>query len=156
MPAVDNKERIGKIKIAFIVISALVVPLVVLLFLDSTDQVVKDVLVGIIALLLSINIFMLMLKLNYFFVEVKNNKITVRYYGAYPFFRKYKAFEIPVRAYVGFSVKTGMFGLSKGVIFHAKNKQKAISLAPVSASAFSKEDMQKLSDMLKRHAVGKN
>ena len=38
---------------------------------------------------------------------------------------------------------------------HAKTKQKAISLPPISVSALSKEEMQKLSKLLKNRVVGK-
>ncbi|MDF1549860.1 MAG: hypothetical protein P1P88_18680, partial [Bacteroidales bacterium] len=110
----DNKLPVAKYRLAYIVTFATGLGLV--LFAEFSNSPIKENLFSLILgiLLLATFIIMLLIKPEYvYFALEKNTKLVVRNYNAFPLFRKYKAFEIPINIIQDYEIKTELLGLKK-------------------------------------------
>ena len=99
------------------------------------------VIVGIISL---IYLFFLLRKSDYFFLEYIGNKITLRYYTAHPFLRKYKAFEIERSYFYDYKIKKSFFGFFQAVQFTVKTPKGRFNYPPLSISLLTKVQKKEL------------
>lgn len=151
MILVDNKLQVAKYRLAFVV--TFVIGLFFLFFaLFSKSQITENLVYLIIGLvLLAVFLFMVLLKPEYVYLSIeKNSKIVVRNYTAFPVFRKYKAFEIPLKAIHDFEINKTFFGLRRFIRFTVKT-QKQIGKYPwLSLSAAPKKDILKIIEALNK------
>ena len=144
----ENKLTTGKFKIAYIGILGIVASLGAYVLFESMSVTSKDIIIGIISLLVCTYIFMLLLKPDYIFLSDKDGKLTVRYYSSHPFFRKYKAFEIPKRIIAKYNIEKSFFGLKKDLYFTAKTPKGIVTYPPVSISGLTGSERQILEKFL--------
>ncbi|NPA45266.1 MAG: hypothetical protein GXO49_07020, partial [Chlorobi bacterium] len=83
-----------------------------------------------------------------FFIEYLGNKIVVRYYTAYPIFRKYKAFEIPRSYFYDYKIKSQLFGFRKTIQFIVNTPKGKFTYPSLSISLLSEKQMNDLIKML--------
>ncbi len=136
----ENKLTTAKLKMVYVIILGAVASLSAFFFFERYDFWVKDLIVGIIAFLVSVYIFLLMLKPDFIYINDTKEKIIVRYYSSHPFFRKYKTFEIPIRAVDKFKINKSFGGLKRDIVFTAKNKGKIIMFPSVSITGLNKKE----------------
>jgi len=150
---VDNRLRTAKLKIMYMITGIVIFALSIYLYFEHYQIGVhpiafKYVLPGAIGLLIFIYFILLLRKLDYFFIEYLGNKIVVRYYTAYPIFRKYKAFEVPRSYFYDYKIKSKLFGYRKTVQFIVNTPKGKFTYPPLSISLLSEKQMIDLIKML--------
>jgi len=150
---VDNRLRTAKLKITYMLTFIVILALSMYFYFEhhyitSYPLSFGFLLPGAIIILSITYITFLLRKLNYFFVEYIGNKITIRYYTAYPIFRKYKAFEIPRSYFYDYKIKSNLLGFLKSVQFTVKTPKGKFKYPPLSISLLSKKQMADLVIML--------
>lgn len=139
----DNKLPVAKYRLAYIVTFATGLGLV--LFAEFSNSPIKENLFSLILgiLLLAAFVIMLLIKPEYvYFALEKNTKLVVRNYNAFPLFRKYKAFEIPINIIQDYEIKTEFLGLKKVIRIVVKTKNKVGKYPWISISAVSKKEIK--------------
>jgi len=143
---VDNRLQTAKLKISYTVMLAF-------LFAISayyTFEKLTGLMIPIIVIGTVLTYFILLLRRsNYFFFEYIGNKITVKYYTAHPFLRKYKAFEIPKAYFDGYIIKKKLFGFQKTIQFIVKTPKGKFKYPPLSIVLLSNEQIKDLKKILK-------
>ena len=142
MILVDNKLQVAKLRLAYVV--TFTTGLFFVFFALFSKNTAFENLISLIAgiVLLSIFFFLLIIKPEYVFISIeKNSKIVVRNYTAFPLFRKFKAFEVPVKAIHGLELNKGLFGLKKFMRILVKTKNQVGRYPWLSLSAVSKKDI---------------
>jgi hypothetical protein len=150
---VDNRLRTAKLKIMYLVTGIVIFAISIYTYFEHYQIGVhpitfKYVLPGIIGVLVFTYVFLLLRKLDYFFIEYLGNKIVVRYYTAYPIFRKYKAFEIPQSYFYDYKITLHFFGLRKSLQIVVNTPKGKFSYPQISISLLSKKQMNDLIKML--------
>lgn len=145
---IENKFTTAKIKMGYVVTLAVIVSLSIYHALEWNRPNTSAALSITISLLIFLYLSGLIIRLNYLFVSHANNKITVRYYSAHPFFRKYKAFEIPTSYFYTYRIETSLGGLKKELFIISKNNNGTFNFPPVSFSAFNKNKSTALIKLL--------
>lgn len=150
---VDNRLRTAKLKIMYMVTGIVIFALSIYTYFEHYQIgvhpiIFKYVLPGSIGALIFIYFFLLLRKLNYFFIEFLGNKIVVRYYTAYPIFRKYKAFEIPRSYFFDYKIEKQFLGLRKHLQIIVKTPKGKFSYPKISISLLSERQMDDLVRML--------
>jgi hypothetical protein len=151
MILVDNKIQVAKIRLAYIfLILASAALLVYSFFSDSyAEGKLISFLLGIIMFLAFL--FLLLIKPEYIYFSIlNNNKLLVRNYTAFPAFRKYKAFEIPMTSVFDYEIKKAFFNQIIFIRIIVKSKNKLGKYPWLSLSAVPKKDIGKLLDSLKK------
>jgi len=151
MILIDNKIQVAKIRMAYIV--TLSIGLILLVLPPLIDFTKFESLMSQItgALLLMIFIYLLLIKPEYLYFSVENNtKLTIRYYQAFPAFRKYKAFEIKIASIQDFEVKNSLFNRVKMIRFLVSTKNKVGKYPWLSLSAVPKKDIDSLMNFLNK------
>lgn len=150
---VDNRLRTAKLKIMYTISGIVIFALSLYLYFEHHQKAIYPiaynyVLPGAIIILLSLYFIFLLRRLDYFFIEFLGQKIVVRYYTAYPIFRKYKAIEIPKSYFYDYKIKSYFFGFRKTVQFIVNTPKGKFSYPPVSISLLSKKQNTELVKML--------
>ncbi len=151
MNLIDNRLQVAKLRLAYIVFFVLGnIFLVFALF--SNNYFIDNTLSLVIAIvLLLVFVFLLAIKPEYVFIQVKKQKtVVVRTYSAFPLFRKYKSFEIPLNSVVGLEMKKNIFYPRPFVRFVVKIKNKEGKYPWLSFSAVSKTDFNRMKTYFKR------
>ena len=150
---VDNRLRTAKLKIMYTISGIVIFALSLYLYFEYHQVAIYPiafnyVLPGAIIILVSVYFVFLLRKLDYFFIEFLGKKIVVRYYTAYPIFRKYKAIEIPKSYFFDYKIKTKLFGFRKTLHLIVKTPKGKFSYPPISISLLSNKQMRDLINML--------
>lgn len=150
---VDNRLRTAKLKIGYTLVFIVIFALSLYYYFEHSSIVIYPIifgyiLPGAIGFLTLMYFVFLLRKLNYFFIEYLGNKIVVRYYTAYPIFRKYKAFEIPRSYFYNYEIKSSFFGFLKYVQFTVKTPKGKFKYPPLSITLLSKKQEVDLIKML--------
>ena len=87
---------------------------------------------------------MLLRKSNYFYLEYLGNKVTVRFYTAHPFLRKYRAIEFPKSNFYDYQIKKSLFGFRKMIILTVKTPKGRYNYPPLSIVLLTKEQKAEL------------
>ncbi len=151
MILVDNKLQVAKLRLAFVVTFATGLFFIFFgLFSNNTGfENLMSLILGV-ALIL-IFLFLIMLKPEYIYIAIqKNSKLIVRNYTAFPLFRKYKAFEIPLNSIYDFEVSKSLMGKKRSIQISVKTKNKIGKYPWLSLSAVSKNDLNKTIESLNK------
>ena len=140
---VDNKFATAKLKLVYMIMLGMLFALGALYFFDRENGMIYPI-----ALIIAAYLFFLFRKSNYFFLEFAGNKITVRFYTAHPFFRKYKAFEIPKSYFFDYRFDSQLGGYLQHVQLIVKTPQGKFNYPPLSISLLNKEKKAKLKEVL--------
>lgn len=156
---VDNRLRTAKLKIAYMLTFIVILALSMYFYFEyhyiTTYPISFGILLpGAMIILSIIYVTFLLRKLDYFFVEYLGNKIMVRYYTAYPIFRKYKAFEIPRSYFHDYEIKSSLLGFLKSVQFTVKTPKGKFKYPPLSITLLSKRQLDDLFNMLDELKLG--
>jgi len=151
MTLVDNKLSVAKYRLAYIV--TFVTGLGFIFFAEFSNNPIKEnkfsLILGIVLLL--IFFLMLLIKPEYVYFSIeKNSKLLVRNYNAFPLFRKYKAFEIPLNNIHDFEIKQELFGLKKSIRILVKSKNKVGKYPWQSLSAVPSKNINQIIDALNK------
>ncbi len=151
MILIDNKLQVAKLRLAFVVTFATGLFFIFFgMFSNNTGfENLISLIIGVTLIL--IFIFLVLLKPEYIYIAIqKNSKIIVRNYTAFPLFRKYKAFEIPVNSIYDFEVNNSLLGRKRSIRILVKTKNKIGKYPWLSLSAVSKNDLNKTIESLNK------
>lgn len=141
---VDNRLNTAKLKIIYMIMLGMIFSFSAYYYFENEFNLffrLLPVLSGIIAV---VYIFFLLRKSDYFFLEYLGNKVTVRYYTAHPFFRKYRAFEIQKSLFYDYKIKKKLFGFLQTVEFTVKTPKGEFKYPPLSISLLTAEQKNEL------------
>lgn len=138
----ENKLTTGKYKIVYVVLIGLISALTAYFFFEPHSPNAEKIVLGIISLLVCAYIFLLILKPDFVYISDTDNKITIRYYSSHPFFRKYKAFEIPKRYVSKFLIKKSFMGIRKDLILTATGPKGIVTFPAVSITGLNKSEVK--------------
>jgi len=145
---IENKFTTAKIKMGYVVTIVVTISISIYHIFEWNRPNTSAALTLVIAALIFLYLTGLIIKLNYLYVNDASNKLTVRYYSAHPFFRKYKAFEIPTSFFYTYRIENSLGGLKKELFLVSKNNKGTFNFPPVSISAFSKHKINTLIKLL--------
>jgi len=151
MILVDNKLQVAKLRLAYLVSFAtgLFFLFFALFSKNTTFENTISLIAGIVLLL--VFSFMLIIKPEYVFITIeKNNKLIVRNYTAFPLFRKYKAFEVPVKSIHGFELSKSFFSQKKFIRILVKTKNRIGKYPWLSLSAVPTKDINVIIESLNK------
>ncbi len=148
---IDNVLTTGQIKITYAALLGLAAALAVYTIFELNASWVLYAEIAAFIVMALIYAGLLILKMNYFYINDDAKKITVRFYSAHPFFRKYKTFNFNQSAFVGYEIRSSFFGLHRELILKGKNLQGEFSFPSVSISALSKMETEYLKRFLKKY-----
>jgi hypothetical protein len=147
----DNKMRVAKIRLAYIVsITTGTILIIYSLFSSNfSDSKLISMVAGMILYL--VFSYLLVIKPEYVYFSVTNNKkLTIRNYTAFPLFRKYKAFEIPLGDIHSYEVKKTFFNQIVFIRLLVRKNNKIGKYPWLSLSAASKGEIDKLTSSLEK------
>ena len=150
MKVIENTLRTAKIKMLYIALLGLAGGLLIYyIWNPDYNNTIKTAAISIIPVCLLTYGLLLYIKLDYFFLDARTNKMKIKFYTANPFFRRYKAFELPKVAFVDYNIEKSFFGLKKTIILKAKTKKGDVSFPALSISLLSTAKIQRLEQLLK-------
>jgi hypothetical protein len=126
---VDNRLRTAKLKMGYMIMLAVSFSLTAYFVFEKVQNIIMPIAILLIVLAY---IILLARRSNYFFLEYIGNKVTVRYYSAHPFFRKYKAFEIPKSSLYDYQIKKKLFGFRETIQLVIKTPKGMFKFPPLS------------------------
>lgn len=146
MNLIDNKLQIAKLRLAYMVSFFLGNLFLVFAFFSDNNGFVNNTVGLVIAIvLLCVFLFLLIIKPEYIFIQIsKKNSIIVRTYSAFPMFRKYKSFEIPLNTIIGLERKKNNFYPKPYFRFVVKTKKSIGKYPWLSLSAVPKKDFNRM------------
>ncbi len=110
MILIDNRLQVAKLRLAYIVSFTMSSIFFAFSFVSNNSFISNNVSLFIAICLMLIFVYLIRIKPEYLYVQIrKNNTILVRTYSAFPLFRKYKSFEIPINAIVEIERKKNPF-----------------------------------------------
>lgn len=142
---VDNRLQTGKLKMGYTVALAVIFSLTCYYFFEIPDNIIMPIVISIIVL---VYIIMLLRKSNYFYLEYIGNKVTVRFYTAHPFLRKYKAFEFPKSSFYDYKIKKILFGFRETIHITVKTPKGAFNYPPLSIVLLTSQQKAELKRIL--------
>ncbi len=145
---VENTVRTAKIKVFYAVIIANVIAVSMYNTFEHNASWIESALWAFVGIIIAIYIGMLILRYNYFFLEHENGKISVKYYIAHPFGRKYKAFELPEKSVYAYEIKKSLGGLKKELYLVAKTPKGMFNFPPLSISLLNENEISRLKYIL--------
>ena len=132
---IDNTITIAKTKMFFVISFAIFISSLAYVLIAGFKY--NYYFLGISVISLAVYIYYHLLNPYFFSYEKKGNKIIIRFYHAHPFIRKYKSYEIPIIAIVGYSIKTSFFGKRHEITLRIKTKKGTGNYPPLSISMLS-------------------
>ncbi len=151
MILIDNKLQVAKLRLAFVVTFATGLFFIFFGFFSNNTSSENMISLIIGAILLLVFSFLVVIKPEYVYISVqKNSKIIIRNYTAFPLFRKYKAFEVPVNSVHGFEINQGFLGKKRFIRILVKTKNQVGKYPWLSLSAVSKNDINKTIETLNK------
>ena len=141
---VDNRLNTAKLKIIYMIMLGMIFSFSAYYYFENEFNLffrLLPVLSGITAV---VYLFFLLRKSDYFFLEYLGNKVTVRYYTAHPFLRKYRAFEIQKSLFYDYKIKKKLFGFLQAVEFTVKTPKGEFKYPPLSISLLNAEQKREL------------
>ncbi|MEA2043248.1 MAG: hypothetical protein U9N85_11965 [Bacteroidota bacterium] len=149
---IENKLTTAKLRISYLIILGLVFSLGAYTMFENNALTIEYSLSVFIIVLILAYVSMLFFRLNYFYMKDTGHQIDVRYYSAHPFFRKYKAFKLPVSAISSYQLKKSVFGLKQAIIITANVQQGEFIFPSISISALGKNEKQILLSQLDKYS----
>jgi len=137
--------------------TAFIFSIIILFFLlfDFFDEPHFGITRGYIVLLISV-IYMVMLiynylkDYNYIYFNDETNKIVFRYYSMHPLSQAKRSIEIPRGSFSKYEIQQSLFGIRTKIIIYQKVKSGVYKYPPVSITALSPEEKEKLIQALNR------
>ena len=151
MTIVDNKLEVAKIRLTYIItISACIILVLYSVFArGQSEGKIYSLILGTLFCLAFLYLIIIKPEYIYFSIET-NKKLVVRNYTAFPLFRKYKAFEIPLASMYDFEIKKAFFNRLVFMRIHIKTNNKIGKYPWLSLSALPAKDRKKLVDNLNK------
>ena len=141
---VDNRLNTAKLKIIYMIMLGMIFSLSAYYYFENEYNLFFKLLPVISGIIVLVYLFFLLRKSDYFFLEYIGNKITIRYYTAHPFLRKYKAFEIQKSYFYDYEIKKRLFGFRQTVQFIVKTPKGKFKYPPLSISLLTTEQKTEL------------
>jgi hypothetical protein len=145
MILVDNKLQVAKIRLSYIV--SIVTGSILIIYSIFSSYGAEGKWLSLILGLTCIGIFLYLLiikpEYTYFAIE-NNNKLVVRNYVAFPIFRKYKAFEVPLSVIYDYEIKKAFFDQIIFIRILVKKNNKIGKYPWISLSISPEKDLKKL------------
>jgi len=155
MEIVNNQLQVAKIKLAYVI--SLIVGVFSLVFAFSSSYFTFEnyIMLFFAVFLFIFFIYLIIIKPEYvYFAEIKN-KIIIKNYPARPIFRNYKAYEINFDALYDYKIQKSFFDKRIELVLTVKTKKGKGNYPPMSLSALSNNELDKLSKFLFKHSKNK-
>jgi hypothetical protein len=151
MIIVDNKIQVAKIRLAYIVTLTMGIFILVSPYLfnfTETENLISLIFgTGFLVTFL----LLLFIRPQYVYFSIENNtKIVIRNYQAFPFFRKYKAYQFNVSNLEDYGLKSLIFNQIKLIRFMVTSKNKIGKYPWLYLSAVSKKEISALVNFLNK------
>ncbi len=140
---IDNRLQTAKLKIFYMVMLGSLFAFTVFYVFEESKAMIYPMIPVV-----GIYLFFVLRKSNYFFLEPTINKITVRFYTAHPFFRQYKAIEIPVSYFFDYKLKSSLGGYFQNVQLIVKTPKGIFNYPPLSIVLLTKKQKMNLITVL--------
>lgn len=152
MVIVNNQLKTAKLKFAYIIGTLLGIGFLIPLF--ATNYVTNEhyFMFAIGAMLLFFIFYLSLIKPEYVFMAEVKEILQIKNYPARPIFRTYKAYEIKLNTIHHFEIRQTFYNKVKLTIW-IKTKKGVGSYPPLSLSALTKKEQQKLSKYLSEHSI---
>jgi len=156
-----NEENQYKVKffkiVLFVLLSTAIAILYATRFFDNNFPAIKKdyFLIIFISIYIIINFIRFLRKYSYFYFDDNTPNLTFRFFHLVPFSSKKLAFSIPKKAFYDFRVEKKMFGLQHNLILLQRNNKRIVTYPPISLSAVSKNDKEKLFNRLQVLKINK-
>ncbi|MFN8257885.1 MAG: hypothetical protein U0W24_19465 [Bacteroidales bacterium] len=149
MIIVDNKIQVAKIRLAYIVLLAVGVFILFSPFIfnfSEAENLISHVF-GVLALLAFI--YLVVIKPHYIYFSVEgNSKIVIRTYHAFPLFRKYKAYQLNIKDFDSYEIRTMLFNQIKRLRLYIISKNKTGKYPWLELSVVPEKDYKMLINFL--------
>lgn len=142
---VDNRLQTAKLKMGYTVALAVIFSLTCYFLFEIPENIAMPIVISVVVLTY---IVMLLRKSNYFYLEYIGNKVTVRFYTAHPFLRKYKAFEIPKSSLYDYEIKKKLFGFRQTITLTVKTPKGKFNYPPLSIVLLTPQQKAELKRIL--------
>lgn len=134
---IDNRLPTAKLRIVFILL--LFTPITLGVYIYAIYPSFSISLVVLTILLVITYIVLHFLGFYYVFFSDKGNKITIRYYYAHPFLRKFKALEIPKGMLADAIITSSFFKLKHSLHLVQRTRKGDFEYPPISLSLVNKK-----------------
>ncbi len=140
---IDNRLATAKLKIIYMIMLAMLFALGSFFIFEEENALIYPI-----ALIVVVYVFYLLRRSDYFYLEYSGNKLTIRFYTAHPFLRKYQAIEIPKAYFFDYEIKSSLLGYFQTVRFIVKTPKGRFNYPPLSITLLNKEQKENLRQIL--------
>jgi hypothetical protein len=155
MVIVNNQLKVAKIKMAYILSFLVGIGMIVPIFVVRSVTI-EHLVMSILGIILCLYfIYLIISEPQYIYMEESKGKLRIKTYPARPVLRQYKAFEINLNTLSHFEIRKSFFGLKSSLTLWIQTKKGSGAYPPLSLSALSKVEQQKISKYLSSKSVNK-
>ncbi len=155
MVIVNNQLKVAKIKMAYILSFLVGIGLIVPIFVVRSVTI-EHLIMSIFGIVLFLYfVFLILSKPEYIYMEESKGKLRIKTYPARPVLRQYKAFEIILNTLSHFEIHKSFFGQKISLILWVQTKKGSGAYPPLSLSALSKAEQQKISKYLSSKSLNR-
>jgi len=155
MVIVNNQLQVAKIKMAYILSLLVGIGMIAPLFIVDRLTIEHKIMAVLGVVLLIYFIYLIISKPEYIYMAEQKGKLQIKNYPARPILRQYKAFEINLNTFSHFEIRKSFFGQKVELIFWIKTKKGNGNYPPLSLSALSKSEIQKISKYLSSKSLNR-
>lgn len=155
MVIVNNQLKVAKIKMAYILSFFVGIGLIIPIFVVRAITV-EHLIMSLFGIILFLYfVYLIIIKPEYIYMEERKGKLGIKTYPAQPILRKYKAFEINLNTLSHFEIHKRFFGQKISLILWVQTKKGSGAYPPLSLSALSKAEHQKISKYLSSKSLNR-
>ncbi|MCF6242041.1 MAG: hypothetical protein L3J74_11930 [Bacteroidales bacterium] len=155
MVIVNNQLKVAKIKMAyilsFLVGIGMIIPIFVVRAVTFEHLIMSVLGIGLFLYF----IYLLISEPQYIYMEEAKGKLQIKTYPARPVLRQYKAFEINLNTLSHFELRKSFLGLKSSLTLWIQTKKGSGAYPPLSLSALSKAEQQKISKYLSSKSINR-
>ncbi len=147
---IDNRLLTGQLKMAFIILFTTIVILTCYAAFEGQSFWEHYYILGLVVALVLVFIYLLTRRMYYFYFNDEKTSLIIRYYAAFPLFRKYKAVEIPFKEIDNYEIVKSVMGLQEDLIIHRKTVKGIFKYPKISISALTEKEKEDLRQSFKQ------
>ncbi len=156
MIIVNNQLKIAKLKMAYILTFFIGLGLIIPVFVVrhiTVEHMIMAVL-GIISFLYFL--YLVLISPYYIYMAESKGSLQIKIYPARPVLRQYKAFEIKLNTLSHFEIRKSFMGQKVYLTLWVKTKKGTGNYPPISLSALSKAEQNKVSKYLSSKSINRS
>lgn len=151
---INNQNRAAWIKLMYYILIFLYLATTILLIYLEVEPI-YPIVGALTGFVVSFIVISLLFNYNYIIFQESEDKVIVRYYPLHPFHHNFKSIEISKATLSHYELKSGMFGMRSELTLYQITNKGLAKYPPVSLSAVSKKNKEKIIETLKRSSSKK-